>query len=163
MKTIDKYKDEICNLDMSYSVKLSADKVLALYHFRAAIEQFSRENPYEGLTFGYDKIEHLTDERHVTTSFLRAFGGEWKKEPNTYYPDKIDYVQKIPHPFKTAPPAEEGEEPNKQPMFTIVCSSPPPPSCIVEEYEEEVPATKIKRKRVVCPQSVAEELAEVST
>lgn len=96
---------------------------------------------------GADGITATGLERDKLTKFLLIFGGDWKKEVEDYYPDKMKYTQDL------------AEIPGLG-VFSIRASQvPPPPSCVIVEEEVEVPASKKLVKRIKCPEPLAGETA----
>jgi hypothetical protein len=76
-------------------------------------------------------IDNLTrSESLIVIDTLKA--GKWSKTVNPSMPDKIDYETAI-----------DG-------VTVRLWAAGPPDSCRVIEFEEEVPATKIIRRRLVC-------------
>jgi hypothetical protein len=95
------------------------------------------------------RINITTKTREALVASLQIFGGKWNKEKNTWEETVIDYVQEIEHPLLYT--------------FTIVCKGAPPPSCKIIEEDVEIPAHTIKRKRIECPKSTAEQPVPIET
>jgi hypothetical protein len=79
----------------------------------------------------YLDFNGLTREESVTV-MLALNAGKWTKSANVCSPDTIDYNAEI-----------DG-------MKVRLWAAAPPDSCRVIEVEEEVPATKIVRRKLIC-------------
>lgn len=73
--------------------------------------------------------------RDQTLSIIRHFHGKWNK---SYDQDKVSYKRE----------KQEGET-----LGVAIYEAEAPPSCRIEEIEEEVPAHKVIRRRLVCTES----------
>jgi hypothetical protein len=100
------------------------------------ITNFHEKCPDKELSIRSDGIEINHADRKELVAFLTSFGGDWQKEVEDYYPDKMRYFRKC---------EVDG--------FTYELKAgcvPPPPSCKIVEEEVEVPAHKETKKKIVC-------------
>jgi len=137
-------KSEYSEADYGYRLS-SAFKAgfFAAIH-RESIQQFHAVYPEMVLNIDGNGISFCGGDREQVLAFLKAFGGDWEKAPEDYYPDKIKYTRKIQ--------CDELEM-----EYTIEAGqAPPPPSCRIEETEEFVPASVRKVRKIVCPKTVNE-------
>lgn len=110
--------------------------------YRAQIEQFDAEVIGRHLYIDNGGISINGATREQLLKFLKIFGGDWDKNINDYYKDKMDYVQKI----------DDGV---CEYMLEATQVEPPAACQIVEEMVEEPaqPARVVLKKRIVCPSS----------
>ena len=100
------------------------------------INKFNELCPDKELVISNAGIELSWATREQLVAFLTSFGGEWKKDAEEYYPDKMRYFQE----------KEIGKH-----KYTIKAGCvPPPPSCKIVEEEVIVPEHKEKKKKIVC-------------
>lgn len=138
---IEKYETNLTRLDMSWTVRRQARKVRVLHHFAAEITKWHERFPDRELDVNENSIEITSPDRASGELgwFLQCFGGSpFTKKPNAH-DCGIDYTRQVDCPFGGHYPF----------TFRASCVTPPP-SCRIEEYEEDVPATRVKRSRIVC-------------
>jgi hypothetical protein len=135
--------------DLTCFTEQAFDTGFAMGFFAKQIQQFEEESNCNKLSCS-SGINLRGATRDELMLFLKIFGGKWNKEVNTYYPDKIDYHQTIPHPFIV------------NDFITIKATmAEPPPSCKIVEVEEMVPGSIRKVRKMVCPEPTKDEAPEV--
>ena len=135
--------------DLTYFTEQAFDSGFVLGYFFKQIQQFEEETNCDKISISSNvNLQSATREELLT--FLKIFGGKWEKEVNTYRPDTIDYLQKIPHPFLAG-----------NYIYIKATQALPPPSCKIVEVEELVPASIRKVRKMVCPEPTKDEAPEV--
>jgi hypothetical protein len=150
MKTIEEYEDELCHDDNTWQVKRKVQAARVLHFYASEITKYHELGGEKTIDITPHEIGLNSVNRKDVIAFLQAFGGDWKREADSFYEGALMYTREVPHPF--IKPILDGEgEVDYQPMFVIqVRNAPPPPSCKLVEEIVEVPATTIKVKKVVC-------------
>lgn len=115
--------------------------VLATY--KPQIDKWEERYPDYMLDVAEDGIELKTEDREQILFFIQVFGGQFKKFLEDYQKDKIRYDQEHPDLF--------GRDGDYYKFRISIRNATPPPSCQIVEYEEAVPATTIKKRKIVCP------------
>ena len=137
MKTKRTY--ESFSYDMGWNIRNAFNEgvILGLYHKQ--IEQFANENNGREVSIRGNEIELNKATRIELLSFIRIFGGTWKKQVEDYQKDKIRYSQEVENPFY-----EDGK------IELKATEAEPPPTCVIEEVEELVPASVRKVRKMRC-------------
>lgn len=143
MKTKTQAKiEEMYDGDFSYHVRSQVRQAIILYKYREQIESLYSQFPEINIEVSSSELRLSSPSREELTAWLLAFGGDWEKKVNDWQKDKMDYIQKVPHPVKEY----EGDN-----LDLVACAVEPPPACKIIEEEVEVPARKEMRRRIVCP------------
>jgi hypothetical protein len=112
------------------------------------INRFDEAFPDKVLVISSTGIELNHATRKELMAFLTAFRGNWQKEVEEYYPDKMRYFQKIT---------------NGDFSYELKAGCvPPPPSCKIVEEEVDVPARKEIKKRIVCKEPTLDPVEELA-
>lgn len=152
---IDQYIKAKGDCDMTHRMEncIRIGYVLALY--REQLTQWEEKFPDKQLTVDDDGITLRTDSREQTLSFISIFSGTYKKSLEDYQKDAIRYDQELPDLFG------RGSEYTTYKFNLSIRSAAPPPSCQIVEYEEAVPASVVKKRKIVCPVDEAIETKSV--
>lgn len=142
------YKDCAGECDNTYRILTALLTGVVLERYKTQIAAFHEKFPDRTLNIDETEITLQSSSREETVHFLKCFGGTWKKSLEEYQKDAIRYDQEL------AP-----IQPNVSSYYNFklsIRSAAPPPSCKIEEYEEEVPAQVVKKRRIVCPKGELE-------
>lgn len=143
MNKAQKQLKEDCDLSLRYNLENMAQKTAVVAFYQRQIEELEEKCPKIKWEITPTSLFIVGANRNELMTFLQVFGGEWKKEIEDYYPDKMRYVREEEHPFDL-------DEINAK-IKVGASQVDPPPSCKVEDYEVIVPERKEIRKRIVCP------------
>ena len=138
-ENITKILDKQSEFNIGYICRGSFLAGYCLAKHESEVTAFYEKQPDLELSFSSAGIVLEGATREQLTDFLLSFGGNWNKEINDYYPDKMNYRRDIR--------LENGI------AYSIKATEvTPPDSCKIVEVEEDVPATKRMVKKIVCPE-----------
>jgi hypothetical protein len=135
------YKSETKNNNYDYAMTRAFVSGYLVARFGTQLKQIPEEIHVEVFLNG---ITCCPKTREATVKLLQIFGGKWDKEVDVFYKDKMVYSQSIENPFAID-------------LKIRLSEAPPPPCCQIVEEEVEVPATKVIKRRMVCPTPIEDE------
>ena len=146
MKAID-YVKQHSEYELGYMLRHSFFSGFLAATHEQEIAKFHESFPDRCLNITSSEIGISNATRPELIAFLTSFGGNWIKEVEEYYPDKMRYIQ--------------NREVDSHKYTLKAGCVPPPPSCKIVNEEVTIPEHKEIKMKIVCKEPATDPVEEL--